>query len=49
MQPPRDKNGIAHIVPVSGGKDSTCLALALRAIEPRTLTACGVGFLIKNS
>ena len=31
----RDENGIAHIVPVSGGKDSTCLALALLELEPR--------------
>lgn len=30
----RDENGIAHIVPVSGGKDSTCLALALNELEP---------------
>lgn len=34
----RDKNGIAHIVPLSGGKDSTCLALALREIEPKPYT-----------
>lgn len=32
----RDENGIAHIVPVSGGKDSTCLALALKEKEPRS-------------
>jgi len=31
----RDENGVAHIVPVSGGKDSTCLALALNVKEPR--------------
>lgn len=31
----RDSEGIAHVVPVSGGKDSTCLALALNEIEPR--------------
>jgi 3'-phosphoadenosine 5'-phosphosulfate sulfotransferase (PAPS reductase)/FAD synthetase len=31
----RDKNGIAHVVGLSGGKDSTCLALALREREPR--------------
>lgn len=31
----RDSDGIAHIVPVSGGKDSTCLALALLEREPR--------------
>lgn len=34
----RDKDGIAHIVPVSGGKDSTCLALALQEREPRPYT-----------
>lgn len=31
----RDSEGVAHIVPVSGGKDSTCLALALKEKEPR--------------
>ncbi len=31
----RDSDGIAHIVGLSGGKDSTCLALALREKEPR--------------
>lgn len=34
----RDENGVAHIVPVSGGKDSTCLALALKEREPRPYT-----------
>jgi 3'-phosphoadenosine 5'-phosphosulfate sulfotransferase (PAPS reductase)/FAD synthetase len=34
----RDEYGIAHIVPVSGGKDSTCLALALKEREPRPYT-----------
>lgn len=34
----RDENGIAHIVPVSGGKDSTCLAIALKEKEPRKYT-----------
>lgn len=31
----RDELGIAHIVPVSGGHDSSCLALELREKEPR--------------
>ena len=31
----RDENGIAHIVGLSGGKDSTCLALWLNENEPR--------------
>jgi 3'-phosphoadenosine 5'-phosphosulfate sulfotransferase (PAPS reductase)/FAD synthetase len=31
----RDENGIAHIVGLSGGKDSTCLALWLAENEPR--------------
>lgn len=31
----RDEDGIAHIVALSGGKDSTCLALALAEKEPR--------------
>lgn len=31
----RDDNGVAHIVGLSGGKDSTCLALALAEKEPR--------------
>jgi 3'-phosphoadenosine 5'-phosphosulfate sulfotransferase (PAPS reductase)/FAD synthetase len=30
-----DKDGRFHFVPVSGGKDSTCLALALKEREPR--------------
>ncbi len=34
----RDSDGVAHIVPVSGGKDSTCLALALKEREPRPYT-----------
>jgi len=34
----RDEHGVAHIVPISGGKDSTCLALALREKEPRPYT-----------
>lgn len=34
----RDENGVAHIIPVSGGKDSTCLALALMLMEPRPYT-----------
>ena len=32
----RDSDGVAHIVPVSGGKDSTCLAIALREKNPTT-------------
>lgn len=31
----RDLDGVAHIVAISGGKDSTCLALALKDREPR--------------
>ncbi len=31
----RDENGVAHVVGLSGGKDSVCLALALREKEPR--------------
>jgi 3'-phosphoadenosine 5'-phosphosulfate sulfotransferase (PAPS reductase)/FAD synthetase len=31
----RDNAGVAHIVGLSGGKDSTCLALALNEREPR--------------
>lgn len=31
----RDTNGIAHVVGVSGGKDSTCIALSLQEREPR--------------
>lgn len=34
----RDEQGVAHIVALSGGKDSTCLALALREREPRPYT-----------
>lgn len=34
----RDQDGIAHIVALSGGKDSTCLALALKEREPRPYT-----------
>lgn len=34
----RDEYGVAHVVPVSGGKDSTCLALALQEREPRPYT-----------
>lgn len=32
---PRDENGVAHIVSLSGGKDSSCMALALKYLEPR--------------
>lgn len=35
----RDDNGIAHIVALSGGKDSTALALALAEREPREYTS----------
>ncbi len=35
MKITRDDNGVAHIVALSGGKDSTCLALALAEREPR--------------
>jgi len=34
----RDEAGIAHVVGVSGGKDSVCLAVALREREPRPYT-----------
>lgn len=34
----RDAGGVAHIVGLSGGKDSVCLALALREREPRPYT-----------
>lgn len=34
----RDAEGIAHIVGLSGGKDSTCMALALVEREPRPYT-----------
>ena len=32
---PRDANGVAHVVALSGGKDSTAMALALSEREPR--------------
>ena len=32
----RDSSGVAHVVGVSGGKDSTCLALALKEKQPDT-------------
>lgn len=35
MKVARDENGIAHIVFLSGGKDSTALAFRLKEIEPR--------------
>lgn len=38
MQIKRDEDGVAHIVGLSGGKDSTCLALALKEKEPRPYT-----------
>lgn len=31
----RDNGGVAHVVGLSGGKDSVCLALALKEKEPR--------------
>jgi hypothetical protein len=34
----RDAAGVAHIVPVSGGHDSTCLAFLLQEREPRPYT-----------
>jgi len=34
----RDNNGVAHIVGLSGGKDSVCLAFALKEREPRPYT-----------
>jgi len=34
----RDQDGMAHVVALSGGKDSTCLALALKEREPRPYT-----------
>lgn len=34
----RDESGVAHIIALSGGKDSTCMALALREREPRPYT-----------
>ncbi len=38
MNVERDENGIAHIVGLSGGKDSTCLAVLLAENEPRPYT-----------
>lgn len=38
MQIPRDENGVAHVVGLSGGKDSVCMALALQEREPRPYT-----------
>lgn len=38
MDVKRDAAGIAHIVGLSGGKDSTCMALALMEREPRPYT-----------
>ncbi len=35
MDIPRDADGLAHIVALSGGKDSTALALRLAEVEPR--------------
>jgi 3'-phosphoadenosine 5'-phosphosulfate sulfotransferase (PAPS reductase)/FAD synthetase len=34
----RDESGVAHIVGLSFGKDSTCMALALMELEPRPYT-----------
>lgn len=34
----RDENGVAHIVGLSGGKDSTAMSLALIEREPRPYT-----------
>ena len=34
----RDTKGVAHIVGLSGGKDSVCMALALQEKEPRPYT-----------
>lgn len=34
----RDIDGVAHVVPLSGGKDSTALAIALQEREPRPYT-----------
>lgn len=36
----RDDNGVAHIVALSGGKDSVCMALMLQEREPRPYTYC---------
>lgn len=38
MRIARDENGVAHIVALSGGKDSTAMALALVEKEPRPYT-----------
>lgn len=38
MNIPRDENGVAHVVGLSGGKDSTAMALALTEREPRPYT-----------
>ena len=35
MELRRDEQGVAHIIGLSGGKDSTCLALLLKEHEPR--------------
>lgn len=35
LNPWRDEHGCAHVVALSGGKDSTALALRLKEIEPR--------------
>lgn len=34
----RDSDGVLHVVALSGGKDSTCLALLLKEREPRPYT-----------
>lgn len=34
----RDSNGVAHIVALSGGKDSTAMSLRLAEVEPRPYT-----------
>lgn len=36
MEIPRDDDGVAHVVALSGGKDSTALALKLGEVEPRS-------------
>ena len=35
---PRDNNGVAHLVGLSGGKDSVCMAILLKEREPRPYT-----------
>ena len=35
---PRDSNGVAHLVGLSGGKDSVCMAILLKEREPRPYT-----------